>query len=386
MSYPGRRKEDDENLVTWAITSHVKTGADENFARGGHLVPSVTSHYGKGPDSDATDAMVIEDVGDEQAAADAEMIAEAVTADPLQRDAVAAEVSAPVTAKWAKGNGGPAGDEVQNLTFERSHRSSDGEEPDKWTETEVAPTLNDHDLGSGPRSTALAVKAFHAYHGYEQDDGVQTLTGGASGGSLSLHDGPLLVEPDDDQQAFNLMPAHGTSGDVEAYPTDEASGVNGGMGKQSDRGTRVVTMRTAGAGGANNLGVYEHGDAPTLDGTGDVGVVEEEVAPTLLANGGKDSSGKQGNRTDKQPTVLEAGAVRRLTPTECERLQALPDGWTMPWGVSLADRPFTGFHAAETCPVDYQPDGPRYAACGDAVTATVAEWIGDRIGRVRCDA
>jgi DNA (cytosine-5)-methyltransferase 1 len=48
--------------------------------------------------------------------------------------------------------------------------------------------------------------------------------------------------------------------------------------------------------------------------------------------------------------------VRRLTPTECERLQALPDGWTA-----------------------HGPDSRRYAALGDAVTANVGEWIGHRI-------
>ena len=48
--------------------------------------------------------------------------------------------------------------------------------------------------------------------------------------------------------------------------------------------------------------------------------------------------------------------VRRLTPTECERLQALPDGWTA-----------------------YGTDSRRYSALGDAVTATVAHWIGTRL-------
>lgn len=42
----------------------------------------------------------------------------------------------------------------------------------------------------------------------------------------------------------------------------------------------------------------------------------------------------------------------------------------------------------DACAFDPQPDGPRYAACGDAVTVNVAEWIGRRIveyeeGRVR---
>ena len=29
-----------------------------------------------------------------------------------------------------------------------------------------------------------------------------------------------------------------------------------------------------------------------------------------------------------------------------------------------------------------QADGPRYRACGNAVTVNVAEWIGRRIGEV----
>ncbi len=51
-------------------------------------------------------------------------------------------------------------------------------------------------------------------------------------------------------------------------------------------------------------------------------------------------------------------AGRRLMPVECERLQALPDGWTKLGGTA---------------------DSKRYAALGDAVTASVAEWIGSRI-------
>jgi hypothetical protein len=33
----------------------------------------------------------------------------------------------------------------------------------------------------------------------------------------------------------------------------------------------------------------------------------------------------------------------------------------------------------ETCAFDPTPDGPRYAACGDAVTVNVAEWIFNRL-------
>jgi len=53
--------------------------------------------------------------------------------------------------------------------------------------------------------------------------------------------------------------------------------------------------------------------------------------------------------------VINSG-VRRLTPTECERLQGFPDGWT-----------------------DGQADSHRYKQMGNAVTVNVAEWIAKRI-------
>jgi len=53
--------------------------------------------------------------------------------------------------------------------------------------------------------------------------------------------------------------------------------------------------------------------------------------------------------------ISQGPNVRRLTPTECERLQAFPDGWT------------------------HGSDGKRYAAMGDAVTVNVIQWLGERI-------
>jgi site-specific DNA-cytosine methylase len=44
--------------------------------------------------------------------------------------------------------------------------------------------------------------------------------------------------------------------------------------------------------------------------------------------------------------------IRRLTPTECERLQGFPDGWT-----------------------EGQADSNRYKQLGNAVAVPVVEWI-----------
>jgi DNA (cytosine-5)-methyltransferase 1 len=54
--------------------------------------------------------------------------------------------------------------------------------------------------------------------------------------------------------------------------------------------------------------------------------------------------------------------VRRLTPTECERLQGFPDGYTQV--------PYRKKSAA---------DGPRYRALGNSMAVPVMAWIGNRI-------
>lgn len=60
--------------------------------------------------------------------------------------------------------------------------------------------------------------------------------------------------------------------------------------------------------------------------------------------------------------------VRRLTPTECERLQGFPDGWTrIPYRGRLPDE----------C-----PDGPRYKALGNSMCVPCMRWIGERIQMV----
>ncbi len=60
--------------------------------------------------------------------------------------------------------------------------------------------------------------------------------------------------------------------------------------------------------------------------------------------------------------VQHQWAVRRLTPTECERLQGFPDGWT--------DVPYRGKPAS---------DGPRYKALGNSMAVNVMRRIGRRI-------
>lgn len=66
--------------------------------------------------------------------------------------------------------------------------------------------------------------------------------------------------------------------------------------------------------------------------------------------------------------VGTGSAVRRLTPTECERLQGFPDGYTLiPWRGK---------------PADQCPDGPRYKGLGNSMAVPCMSWIGRRIAAV----
>jgi site-specific DNA-cytosine methylase len=122
-----------------------------------------------------------------------------------------------------------------------------------------------------------------------------------------------------------------------------------------------------------------------IDGTrvGDVRVYEDEVMQTVIQRWGtgggnvpaiysvrEDAKADNFSATEtdtalalqaNQPSVQSHHAqlfiadpqvVRRLTPTECERLQGFPDGWTAG-----------------------QADSNRYKQMGNAVAVPVVQWI-----------
>jgi DNA (cytosine-5)-methyltransferase 1 len=106
---------------------------------------------------------------------------------------------------------------------------------------------------------------------------------------------------------------------------------------------------------------------------GGIAVMQPTYAIQGSMIGRNDNAGPQGDgineevcftqNTIDRHAVVNTMAVRRLTPTECERLQGFPDGYTnIPWR-----------KAAES------PDGPRYKALGNSWAVPVVRWIGKRI-------
>jgi DNA (cytosine-5)-methyltransferase 1 len=83
---------------------------------------------------------------------------------------------------------------------------------------------------------------------------------------------------------------------------------------------------------------------------------------TLPANPG---SGTRSDGSFVEAAIVDKWAVRRLTPTECERLQGFPDGYT---AIPYRNKPAA--------------DGPRYKALGNSMACNVMRWIGRRIEAV----
>lgn len=119
------------------------------------------------------------------------------------------------------------------------------------------------------------------------------------------------------------------------------------------------------------------GDGATEDGTGRgnpiVAFAQNQLGEVRVSNvmGTLNTNTNASGRNT--PMALQALAVRRLTPVECERLQGFPDDYTrIPWKKKTA----------EEC-----PDGPRYKALGNSMACNVMRWIGRRIQLVQaCDA
>ena len=119
--------------------------------------------------------------------------------------------------------------------------------------------------------------------------------------------------------------------------------------------------------GSNGLGVGESDVMPTLDTSNSKAVCIADDNANAAVDVDMAGTIKVGGSAPMVSYCRPGVAVRRLTPTECERLQGFPDGWTR--------IPYRG-KPAEEC-----PDGPRYKAIGNSMAVPVMRWIGERIGK-----
>jgi DNA (cytosine-5)-methyltransferase 1 len=84
----------------------------------------------------------------------------------------------------------------------------------------------------------------------------------------------------------------------------------------------------------------------------DIHVTDAHISKTIDASASNPAMHQGG------AAIVQAMAVRRLTPRECERLQGFPDDYTN---------------------IPKAADGPRYKALGNSMAVPVMAWIGKRI-------
>ena len=142
----------------------------------------------------------------------------------------------------------------------------------------------------------------------------------------------------------------GTSSDTDKLVVQKTTGTltQSYDGDQSAGDTdKLVVQDTCGtlSGGAHPSG-FNGQDAYT----GNV------VGYAVTSKWAKGYGGPSGSASETNNCVQTSGAVRRLTPVECARLQGFPDDWN-----------------------EEVSDAQRYKQFGNAVTVPVAKWIGERI-------
>ena len=233
------------------------------------------------------------------------------------------ECSDTVTSKWAKGSGGPSGDECGLFVAHKVYET--------------------HPADSRVK---------------EMGDVCQTVTSrwGTGGGNVPLVQAYSLRE-DAKANNFSATPLHVTpalqalrpsvqSHHAQTFVVDRAAFNQGTNALYEPRIEESDTMSTLVAKGphavAQSFNVNARPDEMKL---------ETEVSGTLTSS---QNSG-----------LLKNMAVRRLTPVECERLQGFPDDYTrIPWG------------KGDT------PDSHRYKAMGNSMAVPCMQWIGKRIQEV----
>lgn len=215
--------------------------------------------------------------------------------------------------------------------FRKAKRAQTDQDDETWVDDDKTNTLNNFDIGDTRATVAVVEPKLYEHNG-----------------SDARVKGPLDVAP-------TVIARYGTGGNnmplvqggSEQTPNVDVSGTlraNPGSGFRSD-GSPVEPVVIV-----SNNPVYDmkqhHNPQPT-----------ENVQLTT-----KNCATIRGDTPLTQDPTM---AVRRLTPTECMRLQGFPDDHArIPW---------------KNKPASECPDGPQYKCAGNSFSVNVVRWIGTQI-------
>ncbi|MFO1163537.1 MAG: DNA cytosine methyltransferase [Reyranellaceae bacterium] len=219
----------------------------------------------------------------------------------------------------------------------------------------------------GPAAVLSLAEGLHGYpeKGREAGEDVAGALGARTCRSVGAQDadaGHLL------SMCLNAHPSGGLDAESETLvPVSRSWSLDlGNLGDGGNIGWRDGSQSTHTLDCNGNIGVAHtlraDGFDASEDGTGRgtplVPVASWNVMPTLCRE-----PGGPGSQDWKLHAAVSHGtAVRRLTPTECERLQGFPDGYT---AIQWRGKPAA--------------DGPRYKALGNSMAVPVLRWLLTRI-------
>jgi DNA (cytosine-5)-methyltransferase 1 len=247
-------------------------------------------------------------------------------------------IAGTVSSKWAKGSGGPSGDECQNLIALPVIAIRDDATPKAQNDIAFTLTVPSPSGGGHPQQVA--------YQLGPSGNECQNLVAYAiqeRAGSENLAAGPQGKGWQEDI-SFTLEARRGGQVVAFAETSNTLSASTGGVSGKDAIDARLVAVPFSG-----------------------------DVAPTMTSNGDQHSGFRHGGGHVAIPDghapfdvpTVNGWTVRKLTPRECERLQGFPDDFTaIQWRGKSA------------------PDGPRYKAIGNSMAVNVMRWIGQRIAMV----
>ena len=271
--------------------------------------------------------------------------------------------SAPtVSSKWAKGTGGFSGAEHYNLIAWQGGSQQD----QVLTPDQISPAIcHSSNAHSGHHQPKVCVPFTKAKRAQSDTDDESWVDGEVAPTQSCFDQGDVRATT---VVAYDV---HGTLASNGASQTDVHTALRSRTPGQSEASTTTVLAQAFTHSGYSNQPAWITGDRTDClpaSGHGDtsnqgIGVVLgcDDTAGTLRSNTRNNSD----PRTESAMHVMHGMAVRRLTPTECHRLQGFPDGY---------------------CAITYRgkpaADGPQYKALGNSMAVPVMAWIGKRIAEI----
>ena len=241
----------------------------------------------------------------------------------------------------------------------KTRRAQTVEDNESWAMGGVVPTLNVFDNAHETRATVIVFYGNRVDDIRIQDDKINTLQARMGTGGNNM---PMVYQEGEDETVAYSIREDAQADTFSATPTDTALALQAHQPSVQSHHAQlfvaqpmVLQDREGKPGGGKGPLVSDTSFALRTSNFQTLFTpAEAEVMPTLLAGMSHLTGTTQDGYIEKVHKMIST--VRRLTPTECERLQGFPDGWT-----------------------EGQADSHRYKQLGNAVAVPVVDWLISRL-------